>query len=92
MNGIDYVGLVNKTIKFKPNESMAKEISITIINEKLVENNETFSVMLTSESSPMLVVKDPNITVVTIDNDDGKMFFQFCLSINQGVSISCQIN
>ena len=78
MGGIDYVRLVNKTIKFKPNEAMTKEINITIINEKLVENNEAFSVMLTSESSPMLVVKDPKITVVRIHNDDGKMFFQFC--------------
>ena len=78
MRDIDYVGLVNKKIKFKPNETMAKEISITIINEKLVENTEAFSVTLTSESFSMLVVKDPKTTVVRIDNDDGKMFFQFC--------------
>lgn len=77
MGGSDYISLVNETITFEPNDT-TKDIPIMIINETLVENNETFSVILTSESSPMLVVEDPNTTHVTIRNDDSKMFCQFC--------------
>ena len=54
---------------------MVKNITINIIDETLVENNETFSVILTSRSSPMLVVEN-STTFVTILNDDGKMFCQ----------------
>ena len=75
IDGSDYTK-PSETITFKPNETMVKNITITIIDETLVENNENFSVILTSRSSPMLVVEDPNTTFVTILNDDGKMFCQ----------------
>ena len=75
IDGSDYTK-PSETITFKPNETMVKNITINIIDETLVENNETFSVILTSRSSPMLVVEDPNTTFVTILNDDGKMFCQ----------------
>ena len=54
----------------------ATEISetITILKDGILENDETFSVTVTSRSAPHLVTDNPVVTVVTITDNDGKDF------------------
>ena len=68
--------LENSNITFQPNASKVVIVSIYIEDETLVDNDENFSVILSS-NSPMLIVGYPNVTVVTIKNDDGKMFWRY---------------
>jgi hypothetical protein len=68
---------VNESITFQPNGSKRIDVPITIIDENLIENNERFSVSLSSQSVPMLVVEDPGIAYITIKDDDSKMFCSF---------------
>jgi hypothetical protein len=78
---MDYTSLVNESITFKPNGTKEIDVRINITDDKSVEDNETFLVTLQSSSSSSqmhkLVVRDPNSTVISIINDDGKMFFTF---------------
>lgn len=76
----DYEHFVNKTETFNPGGSYKIDVPISINGDDLVENNETFSVTLLSQSSPELVVADPNNTIITIVESDGKyMLFAFLM-------------
>ena len=66
----------NGEIEFQPNDvTHTKNVSIQIKNNDRVENNVTFSVTLLSENSKLLKVGQPNETVVTILDNDGKIFY-----------------
>ena len=69
--GQDYIGIVDKDIIIP---TSATEISETfpILENGILENNETFSVTVTSRSAPHLVTANPAVTVVTITDNDGK--------------------
>ena len=46
-------------------------IFVNVSSDEIVENTETFSVMLTS-SSPKVNITEPSIAVVYLTDDDGK--------------------
>ena len=70
----DYTSLVDEILTFKPDGSKSVEVQIDITEDDFVEENETFLVILSSLSPSKLVVTKPNHTVISILNDDGKIF------------------
>ena len=70
-------GHVNNTLTFKPRGELKFDINIPIKNDNVSEENETFKLNLSSTSQQNLVkLQDPNVTVVTIIDNDGKIFLQ----------------
>ncbi|HYV10881.1 MAG TPA: NF038122 family metalloprotease [Pyrinomonadaceae bacterium] len=64
----DY-GSANGTLRFGPGET-TKSFTIPIVNDGLVEGNETFSITLSSPSG--MTLASPQLATVTIqDNDNG---------------------
>lgn len=64
----------NREIIFYPPGNRAMNVSINITNDGEDEKNETFSVKLVSKSPQSLRVGHPNETVITILDNDGKIF------------------
>ena len=48
-------------------------VDVTIINEDVVENNETFNIMLSSSDSSVEISMMSNQATATITNDDRKL-------------------
>ena len=46
--------------------------TILISNDQILENDETFSVTVSSLSTPHLAAVDPEVTVVTITDNNSK--------------------
>ena len=66
----------NHGIKFIPNgpHHIDRDVLIQIKNDDHEERNETFLVKLLSESPQILKVDQPNETVITSLDNDGKIF------------------
>ena len=62
---------MNKDITILPSVTEIFE-RISISDDGILENDETFSVSVTSQSTPRLVTGNPANTVVTITDNDGK--------------------
>ncbi len=56
-------------------DSMAECLDINITDDLLVEGNETFTVTLTLLTTDLGVVIENNMTVVTITNDEGIVYW-----------------
>ena len=70
-DGDDFVGVSPTNIELTPsNINMLICVNITIIDDDIVEDEETFSCVLSSNDSA--VVFSPNTSVVTIIDDDSK--------------------
>jgi hypothetical protein len=71
--GQDYIGIADKDIIIPTSATEISE-TIPILENGILENDETFSVTITSRSAPHLVTANPVVTVVTITDNDGKDF------------------
>jgi hypothetical protein len=69
----DYTSIGNKDITILPSVTVLSE-TITISEDGILENDETFSVTVASRSSPHLITASPAVTIVTIEDNDGKDF------------------
>ena len=69
--GEDYTSIVNREITIPTTTTQISE-TILISNDQILENDETFSVTVTSLSTPHLAAVDPEVTVVTITDNDSK--------------------
>ena len=71
--GIDYVA-INQTISFAANET-SKSISISSIEDKSIESDETFLLTLTASDSDNIPAQISNgFSTITIENDDSDNF------------------
>ena len=69
--GEDYTSVVNKDISISTTTTQIIE-TISISNDGILENDETFSITVTSLSALHLAAVNPPVTVVTITDDDSK--------------------
>ena len=69
--GEDYTSVVNKDITI-PTTTIQIFETVSISNDVILENDETFSITVTSQSAPHLAAVNPAVTVVTITDDDSK--------------------
>ena len=68
----DYSPVSNIELLFQPaSASQPQCVDIQLVDDSVLENNETFLVTLSSSDSAVLT--NPNAATVTINNDDGKM-------------------
>ena len=73
MDGLDYYYVFkNRTISFKDGENMKRLSQIRSIDDNLVEGDETFNLIINSESLPENFIAEKNgTTTIVIQNDDG---------------------
>ena len=67
--GQDFDGAV-KDVTFQPGEFGPKSVDISLVDDRIVEPTETFTVFLSSNSGAVL--GEPS--AVKIEDDDGKCF------------------
>lgn len=66
----DYRPLRNFPVIFGPGQT-AKTINIRILNDRVFEKSEVFSIIMTTRDSGVTKIA-PNVARVTIIDDDGK--------------------
>ena len=72
----DFLSLVDQLI-FNPGNGLQRDCAtITVTNDTILEDDELFSVVLTTTDPDVTI--SPNTAVVTLTNDDGKYL---CLTI-----------
>ena len=72
----DFLSLVDQ-LTFNPGSGLQRDCAtITVGNDTILEDDESFSVVLTSTDPDVTI--NPNTAVVTLTNDDGKYL---CLTI-----------
>eukprot|EP00794_Sanderia_malayensis_P009868 gene9868-10878_t len=92
----DYIGFVNRTVTFLPNETR-KSISIQTIDDNIPEISETFKVFLVASSGDTVLVNPTEAVVTIAGNDDPYGVFEFSAASNlyrvaaEGDSISFEI-
>jgi hypothetical protein len=65
----DYTSLTSLTVTFAADE--AKQcVNVTITNDTIVENNETFYVIMTTNNPNVTVNENRKNLTITITNDD----------------------
>jgi Glycosyl hydrolases family 16/Calx-beta domain len=65
-SGSDYTAITNQTLTFQPNET-AKQITVAVKGEKVRENDEKFTIVISSASNATIV---KSTATGTIQNDD----------------------
>ncbi len=65
--GDDYTGS-NGTLTWQPGETGEKSLSVTLVNDELDEQNETFNVTLSN--AEIGIIEDGSATVTIVDDDD----------------------
>ena len=69
---VDYV-MTTLTLTFEPSpDGQLRCDKVSIINDRLDERNELFSVRITNVSSPDIMIGPSDESCVTIIDDDGK--------------------
>lgn len=68
---------ISKTIPMNSTNGINQCLNVTLIDDGLVEGNETFMVILTPEAGVDVTLGN-NVTIVTIVDNEGK---KFCPSI-----------
>ncbi|TDT39542.1 gliding motility-associated-like protein [Maribacter spongiicola] len=73
VDGMDYTGVPRntQTLTFGGTNPNTQTITIPIIDDIIIENPETFSVILENISSPIVGILSDNIATVTIIDNDG---------------------
>ncbi len=90
--GEDYINPGTQTVTFNPGET-SKQITITIINDQIFENDETFTVTL-SNATNGASIGSPATATVTITNDDNQVSFTLdnsLLEVNEGGSVTVTV-
>ena len=78
--GSDYVSIARDII-FNEDSGLTQTVYIPIINDECLENNETFSVTLSSNMSCVEILE--NEVNITIDDDDSKSkLLQVCTNFS----------
>ena len=78
--------LVRNQLTFNPGSGLQRDCAaITVGSDTILEDDESFSVVLTT-TDPDIIRFGPNITVVTITDDDSK---QSCNIHDNGVMVLC---
>jgi Calx-beta domain len=72
----DYTSIADQTVTFQPGGSLSQQVPITILEDNVTEDDETFSVKLSSPSSGV-VIGDPGNAKVTILDDDSSGTLDF---------------
>ena len=67
---VDYIKKNEFEVTFSPEEVM-KTIEITIIDDEVPENNETFTAHIIGVSTRIASVTAPSIATITIEDNDG---------------------
>ena len=68
----DFIGKSNVMVTFAPSDSASEQfVSVSVVNDDIVENNEMFTAMLTTTGS-MVTIGPSNTATATIVDDDGK--------------------
>ena len=66
----DFLLLTNQ-LTFNPGSGLQRDCAtITVVSDTILEDDESFSVVLTTTDPDVTI--DPNTAVVTLTNDDGK--------------------
>ena len=68
---MDFVDLTDYTYTFGPDDSFVCT-NITVLNDRIIEMNETFSISLTVNSTVPYTVVGPTFVMFDIVDDDGK--------------------
>lgn len=90
-NGADYT-LVNGTATFNPGEKVVV-IPVTIINDTLSENNETFKVTLSNPTNAILgTIQSTTYTIVDTDVQPVVSFSTISSTANEGVSATVAVS
>ncbi|XP_028394545.1 uncharacterized protein LOC114518753 [Dendronephthya gigantea] len=89
--GADYTSITNRDVNI-PTYANVISLTIPIREDGILENNEIFTVTVTSQSLPRLITANPAITIVTImDNDVVSVAFSqspyFTEEENKNVSV-----
>ena len=68
----DYAGVSNAAVTFRSGDIMgiSRCTTITINEDTIVENDETFNLVLTENSDRLVIQSGRNVTQVTILEDD----------------------
>ena len=81
----DYINLTN--FRLGPFNNSVRQLSFTvsIVNDNILENDETFSVSLTLDPAAQArlgnrVIVSPDVTTVTIQDNDGKVSIMYLIS------------
>ena len=78
--------LLTEQLTFNPGNGSQHDCAIIMVeNDLILEDDESFSVVLTT-TDPDIIRFGPNITVVTITDDDSK---QSCNIHDNGVMVLC---
>lgn len=78
---VDFIAVGKTILTFLPTE-FVKTINITISNDDIIENSETFSVLLTAPTGGTIDAT-AGTGVVTLIDDDGSLFFIVGVSVNE---------
>ena len=70
------------TVTFTAGQASAT-LPVPTENDSIAELSEYFQVMITSTSTGMVIVGDPDTSFVTIEDDDGEM----CMHLLQALSV-----
>jgi len=74
--GADYVALVNEPFLFAAGGSTTRTVSVTINEDNLVEDNESFTLSLSAADAQRLIF-DQNVATGTIVDTDAALFDDF---------------
>ena len=75
--GEDYV-MLNNTLTFLPGER-ARVVVVTILNDFLLEENETFHVSITGENDRVTVLRSDSTVVIKDTDGRGKLKMRWLL-------------
>lgn len=75
--GDDYTSIPNRDVNI-PTSANVISLTIPIREDGKLENDEIFTVTVTSQSAPHLITATPAITVVTITDNDGTNNYATC--------------
>ena len=71
VGGVDYVAIENRQITFSLGDPTFKVISVAILEDLIIENDEKFVAKLTAENG-VNIRPGFNTTTVIIEDNDGK--------------------
>lgn len=71
VSGGDYIAIENQIVTFSPRNT-TQALAVSITDDVAVENTESFSLYLSTGGSSKVLIGSPNMTVVRVEDDDGK--------------------
>lgn len=69
ISGNDYTAIVNRQITFNPMNTIPQTVTVTINDERIVENDERFTATLTAVDGVNVSPSGATTTVTIVDDD-----------------------